>query len=504
CIDWSWNLLSDSEQIVLSRLTVFAGGFTLEAAAQVCAGEGIESHQVFGFITQLVQKSLVVENRDIGNEQRYRLLETIRQYAREKLASFGQEETIRTRHLHYFLQLSELAEPALKGPAQIEWRVKLNAERDNIRVALTWADKTDVEAGLYLCSRFGRFWESFDIREENDWLSTFLQKPGSQAYQRARAMALYTHLGILNYLNQRDTWRSTADECLELCRALGNQSIEMDILLMRAGNISNAAQRADFFQTAIKLAQASGDIWRQARTLDQVGWHYVGDERLSYWKQAIKLFRQAGDWRSLAQLLCIAGYFALLNSDLELAQKSLAEAAVLNDQLKDKLIKAEILSAYAQLATISGEYDQAHVYFQAELETWEELGSRLTLLWCRSHLGDLALKEGNFKEARDILTETARAFFNDKTTIGVVFTLEKIANLCVAIGNPETAAQLIGWADATRRKLDDIRPRLEQEDVDKCITACIESMGEIAFSDAYDEGQKMTLEEALVYALKES
>ena len=504
CIDWSWNLLSDSEQTVLSRLSVFAGGFTLGAAEQVCAGEGIESHQVSGLTTQLVQKSLVVENRDSGNEQRYRLLETIRQYAREKLIESGQEERICTRHMHYFLHLSELAEPALRGPAQIEWMVKLNAERDNIRAALTWADKTDVEAGLYISSRFGRFWESFDIREENDWLSTFLQKPESHAYPGARAMALYTHLGVLNYLNQRDTWRSTADECLELCRALGNQSIEMDIVLMRAGNISSATQRGELFQKAIKLAQTSGDIWRQARTLHQVGWNCGDDERLAYWKRAVPLFRQAGDLRSLAELLSNTGYFALLNTDLELAQKSLDEATVLNDRLKDKLIKAEIVSAYAQLATITGEYDQAHIYLQEGLEIIEELGNRLSSLFARTQLAYLALREGNLTEARDIFTETAREFFNDKNEIGVVFNLEGIAGLCVAIGNPEIAAQLIGWADATRKKLDNIRPRFEQADVDKIIAACLEKMGEVTFSDAYEEGQKMTMDEAVVYALEES
>src|SRR4030095_3565964 len=94
-IDWSWHLLYDAEQTVLRRLSVFAGGFTLGAAEQVCAGEGIESHQMLGLITQLVAKSLVVENQTTGRERRYRLLETICQYARAKLGESGEEETIR-------------------------------------------------------------------------------------------------------------------------------------------------------------------------------------------------------------------------------------------------------------------------------------------------------------------------------------------------------------------------------------------------------------------------
>jgi len=494
-MDWSWGLLSEAEQRFLWQLAVFAGGWTLGFAQGVCDGD------VLSFTSALVKKSLIRVHQEIGHETRYRFHEIVRQYVHGKLVA--SEEDIRTRHLHYFLQLSEEAEPALKGPAQIEWMARLNDERDNIRAALTWADQTDIKAGLYISSRFGRFWESFDMREESYWLSTFLQKPESHAYPRARAMALYSHLPVLNLLNQVDMWRSTAKECLELYRAFGDQSVEVDILLMRVGKISNDAQRMELIQQALKLAQASGDIWRQARTLHLVGWNYSGDEQLAYWERAITLFRQVGDWRSLAQCLGNTGHFALLNSDLELAQKCLDEATLLNDQLKDKTAKADILYAYGQMAMISGEYDQAHIYLQEGLEIIEELGSRLSSLFARTQLAYLALREGNLTEARDIFTETAREFFNDKNEIGVVFNLEGIAGLWVAIGKPEIAAQLIGWADATREKISDRRPRLEQADVDKIIAACLAKMGEVAFSDAYDEGQKMTLDEAVAYALEE-
>jgi tetratricopeptide (TPR) repeat protein len=317
-------------------------------------------------------------------------------------------------------------------------------------------------------------------------------------------MALYTHLGILNYLNQRDIWRSTADECLELCRALGNQSIEMDILLMRAGAIASVTQRAEFFQKAIKLAQASGDIWRQARTLHQVGWNCGDDERLAYWKKAIPLFRRAGDWRSLAYCLGTTGTFAVLNGDLELAQKSLDEASMLNDQLKDKVIKANLLYAYGKMAMVRGEYDQAHICFQEELEILEELSIRLSWLFTRTQLGYLALCERNLTEAHHIFIEAAQDFQNDRNMTGAVFALEGIAGLYVAMERPVIAAQLLGWADATRIKISDKRPRLEQADVDKIIAACLATMGEVAFSDAYDQGKKMSLDEAVAYALEEN
>jgi non-specific serine/threonine protein kinase len=496
-MDWSWGLLTEAEQRFMRQLSVFAGGWTLDSAQAVCEGDTLN------LTGALVKKSLIRVKQEAEGETRYQFHEIVRQYAYEKLVESG-EEDIRTRHLKYFLGLSELAEPALRGPAQIEWMSRLNDERDNIRAALAWANRTDVEAGLYISSRFGRFWESFDIREGSYWLSTFLKKPESQAYPRTRAMALYSHLPILNYLNEVDTLRSTAKECLELCHAFGYQSVEVDILLISAGEIPSAAQRMELFQQALNLAQASGDIWWQARTLHQVGWNYGDKERLAYWERAITLFRQAGDWRELAQCLATFAHFVLLNDDLELAQKCLDEATLLNDQLKNKEARAIILSVRTQIAMMRGDYKQAHIYLQEGIGITEELGARMSSLWGRSWLGYLTLREGKLSEARDIFTETGRAFFNDKNEIGVVFNLEGFAGLYATVEEFRASARLIGWADATREKIHDSRPRLEQANVDKIIAACLAKMGEVEFSDAYEEGQKMTLDEAVAYALNES
>ncbi len=113
------------------------------------------------------------------------------------------------------------------------------------------------------------------------------------------------------------------------------------------------------------------------------------------------------------------------------------------------------------------------------------------------------MREGNIREAREVFAETAKEFQKNKETIGVVFTLEGMAGLFAAIGNPKNAARLIGWADATRKEINDTRPLLEQRDIDKVIAACISKMGEVAFADAYDEGQVMTLDEAVALALNE-
>jgi predicted ATPase len=167
-IDWSWNLLSDPEHVLIRRLTVFAGGWTLEAAESVCSAIGdIKPPDVSELMIQLVAKSLVIANRQPGRERRFHLHETIRQYAHEKLIEAGEQENIHSQHLNYFLDLSERAETALHGPQQIEWYQRLTDERDNLRVALAHASgpdasKADLEAGLSISAKLVDYWVASD------------------------------------------------------------------------------------------------------------------------------------------------------------------------------------------------------------------------------------------------------------------------------------------------------------------------------------------------------
>jgi predicted ATPase len=167
-IDWGWNLLTDSEQIFMRRLSVFAGGWTLPAAQAVCDGKtpfaGVE------LTSALVRKSLVVVQQDPTRETRYDFHEMIRTYAWEKLLEAGEEEVIRDRHLDYFLELSRQFEPALRGTDQLAWLERLYLERDNFRAALQWAAKMNVEAGLYLSGRLRTFWENYASQGEKRWL----------------------------------------------------------------------------------------------------------------------------------------------------------------------------------------------------------------------------------------------------------------------------------------------------------------------------------------------
>jgi len=233
-----------------------------------------------------------------------------------------------------------------------------------------------------------------------------------------------------------------------------------------------------------------------------MGW---GEQaRPSYVKEALTLFQKTGDLRSVAECMTELGRLQTLESDIEAAQKSLNEATTLFRQLNIKGGMSNVLQSYGRIAALKGDYEQAYVNFQESAAIAEEYGYGIFYFFARSLLGYLALYQGEITKASEIFSTTARDFFNSKNEIGVVFNLEGMAGLFILVDKLEQAAKLIGWSDSVRQKIADPRPPLEQTDVDKIITACLANMGEVAFSDAYEEGQKMTLDEAVAYALSEN
>jgi predicted ATPase len=496
-MDWSWGLLAESEQRFLRQLSIFAGGWTLESAQAICEGEALN------LISSLVKKSLMMVDQKVEGETRYRFHEIVRQYARERLLESGEEERTRTRHLQFFLQLCEQAEPALRGPGQAKWFSWLFAESDNLRAALAWAEQTDVQAGLSILGGLLRYWQTLNVREGARWLSAFLQKPETHTYPNLRAKALYTYGRIMIDLQQFEASHSAAEECLALYRSCGDRQGEVDGMLGLGWESTNAAKKKELNQRALELAQVLGDVQRQSIALWQLGWSSHNKGRFVYWEKAIALDRSSGDLLALAGGLGAMGYFLVMDGEIESAQKYLDESTRLYKQLNFKPASSALL-AYAQIALARGDFVKARAYLQENARLGHELGNQQDYLWSRAHLGYVALREDMIDEAHQIFMETARDFQKDRYLIGVVFALEGIAELYVAVGKPEYAARLVGWAEAARQKLGDTRPLLEQANVDKIIAACLTGMGESAFSDAYDEGQGMTLAQAINYALAPS
>lgn len=503
-MDWSWGLLNESEQAFLRQLSIFTGGWTLESAQAVCECE------VLCLTDSLVKKSLIVVNQQSGSGTRYRFHEFIRQYSQKKLSETGEDANIRTRHLNYFLQLSKQAEHALKGPAQIEWYARLHIEWSNIRAALAWAEKTDVEAGLYICGRLNGFWKVLGFREARHWIKKFIETPASRNHLSARAKALHAFGYVLfssTYaVEDGQLLHETVNECLALYRTLGDKQGEIDALIL-LGSLSYYSssfplpQGQDHVQQALYLSKALGDKWRSAFALWNLSRLDLSRKiRPHLLKEAVSLFREIGDLSMLDTCLNDLAVLEAMNMELESAQLHVDEVIQIRNVLQKK---GELLNAQSLVEAAKGNFDKAQSILEEGISTASKLGDIASYLWSTARLGHVLMQQGKTAEAQTALFEVTREFHRDRTEIGVVFSLEGMAGVYAKTNKTVLAAQLIGWADAIRKRMKDVRAPLEQADVDKTIASCLATMGESAFADAYEDGEKMSMDDIVAFALYE-
>ena len=284
-IDWSYNLLTAPERKLLNRLSVFRGGWTLEAAEEVCSGKGVETDEVLDLLTQIVNKSMVVmeevsSGEEGGGETRYRLLETVRGYGLERLAESGEEEAIRQHHASFFLALAEEAGPELHGPDQVEWLGRLKGELDNLRAALQWnKSENNFEAGLRLAGALWWFWNTAGIASEGrEWLEGTLRRPSVAERSGVSDSVLTKALASAGVLAgiQGDSDRAVelCEEGLILARELGDKK-DIAFSLTNLGAVKyfrgEFEQARQYAEEGIALSREVGDKWLLASSLRILG-----------------------------------------------------------------------------------------------------------------------------------------------------------------------------------------------------------------------------------------
>jgi non-specific serine/threonine protein kinase len=508
-IDWSYDLLPEAEQRLLQRLSVFAGGWTLEAAEAVCADGQISGFEILDLLTQLVNKSLVSAERKSGQETRYGLLETIRQYAQEKLLQAGHGELFRRRHLDYFLQLAETAEPELYRDNQLLWLDRLDTEHDNLRAALGWAQETEVDKGLRLALALDRFWGTRGYeREAEGWLARLLVEPKIlSANLRARGITAQSelHTAMFDLLRAIEL----AEESLSICRELGDQrgtAINLAVIA-RTRSMMGEEQLAQItIKQSLEIYKGLDDKSGLAPVLEAAAFLAGNsnnfDLAMSYLAESEKLQRKAGDQMGIAYDLGRLGQYAFYQGDFATARTKLEESLAIQEPFGEQGTRLT-LYYLGELALRQREYEQARLYFEKSYSLCLESGNTTHSYWSYVCLGYVFLRMGLEAQARMIFAESQRQFREVDSPIGVVFTLEGLASLAVAQEQFQKAAQLFAWADAKREEILDIRPPSEQAEVDQDIAASIAAIGEEAFAAASMEGKKLTMEQAVALALAE-
>jgi predicted ATPase/DNA-binding CsgD family transcriptional regulator len=337
-IDWSYELLSEREKILFRRLSVFAGGWTLEAAEEICSGDGLREYEVLELLSCLVDKSLVVVVRG-DEESRYRMLETVRQYASEKLTESGERRTLRAGHACFLLGLAEEAETGLAGSEQAAWLVRLETEHDNVRAALGWfAERKEVERGLRLAASLVRFWWfRGHLIEGRTHLESLLDLAGTPTRDQVRAKALHA-LAILIYRQADDAagdWsvaRFLLDESLAIYRRLGNEA---------------------------RVAAALQDLGRACAELGE--WHDARD----FLDESLEIGRRSGNEAGIALSLFTLGRMHWLREENATARSLIEEGLGIFQKLDDRFWIGACLVFLGYIDCEEGRYDAARSCFVA-------------------------------------------------------------------------------------------------------------------------------------------
>ncbi len=411
------NCSTEPERVLLRRLSQFAGGWTLDGAEAVCSAPPIVRDDVLDLLAQLVEKSLVVFDAQ-GDEPRYRLLETIRQYGLEKLLIADELDDTRRRHLAYCGELAERIRPMLTRAEQLRWHARAETELDNFRLALQWSLRSgQAEEGLRLFSSLTRFWyKNMHWKEMVGW-----QERLAQAFRReGRAASIHyarSFYGAAMLATNFDPslGRALCEQCVDVSRPLGfDEGLAWSLMWM--GYIDTRRRdpaTARLFEDSLTHGRCIEDPWRQAFLLAQA-------------------------------LICYAGYEALMGRD-ESAEAMVAECEAQIAKIgSDKLYIGHGRALLGTIAIRRGQFERAQELLIESLTLYREVDSSFDIAGSLAQQGFLALRRNEPALALTLFRQSLPMYRNYPTSPGVTRGLAQLMIAFAACGQPRVAARLAG------------------------------------------------------------
>lgn len=409
-VKWSHDLLAEEEKILLRRLSVFAGGFTLDAAEQVCSGDGVEQFQVLDLLSGLVDKSLVQVEEE-GATARYRLLETIRHYARENLLSAGETASVRTRHLDFYVALTERAQAELEGAGIVAWTRRLEAEHDNIRIAMEWSVRDGhVDEALNLVGSLMNFWTIQGLINEADRrIDDALAMEGGDPHARLRALVAGAHVASSN---EPVRTKRFGEEALVLARELGDKRgiARACTAIALAEMMMGIELTGSRYEEAKAAAAEAGDEWSAARIRSGVAsTHYLYGrlaEARPIAEEALAIARRNHDYQNTIAAIYALGQCALWSGDFDTAQALADEGMALLPELDEKFMRHLMTYMHCYVAIQRGEYDRARDLLRRALKLSREIGNTSLENIAISLLGMIGHLTLDYDEAERFLRES--------------------------------------------------------------------------------------------------
>jgi predicted ATPase/DNA-binding SARP family transcriptional activator len=523
-IDWSYALLDRSEQLLLGRLAAFAGGWTLTSAEQVSATVGSLAVSVLDGMHALLNKSLIQRTAASDGEPRFSMLETIREYALERLAERGEAELAQQAHASYFVELAEQAELYLHGPDQIAWFDRLDQEHANVRVALAWLlEGGAVASMLRIGGAIHWFWYVRGyLTEGRRWLGQALVQVSFQGAgtievaPKALAHAHFCAGHLATFQGDYLVARTQLETSIALCRELDRD--EVGILLTEALTflIVTCAWQGDYIivNTAVaeydQLVRDLNQPWSNARSafnhgrtqLNQFGNAAAAQPLI---QEAQSLFQGLGDVWHLTQVRVDLAVIALIVGDAQMAHRYCLEALDTARALRDRAIEAHILNNLGEVARLYGDDPRAEMHYVESLRIYRVIGSGPEIPRLIHNLGYLALHTNDTRLARERFVQSLQAYHSMQQQRGLAEPIAGLACIAAVTGTAVAAARAATlWGAATALATAAHSPIWP---TDRAERACYEPLararlGDAAFSVAYAAGALLTLDEAVAEALR--
>jgi len=523
-IAWSYQLLDPDAQALFRRLSVFVGGWTLEAAVAVCADAGasgsdestIAAHtSIVDGLTALYDQSLLRQTAETKTEPRWTMLETVREYALERLVESGEAQAIQERHAHFFLRLAEAAEPQHEGPQQAAWLDQLETEHDNLRAALRWAlDHGVVEVGLRLVGTLGWLWfRHSHLHEGYQWARAVLDMPGASDRTAARAKALWS-AGILAWY-QHHRWATTGSTHVALARFLLTESVAIwqergdkrgrayaqTFLGMVTRSQGDLGRARSFEMESVALFREVGDRWGLALALLSFAnvalWQGDLEAARQAFEESLALSRAMADKWNLAVALGGVSHVCYSQVDYATARSLYEEALTILRDVGDRILIGEALSSVGQVARSQGDYERAAAVAEEQLALSRELGNKQGIATSLRGLGCAAHGQGDHCRAAAFFAESLALFQELGDAEGSAWCLAGLAGVMGLQGQPERAGRWLSAAGALLDATGAVVWPADRTDYDRNVAAVRAQLDDATFAAAWAAGLAIPLEQAI-------
>lgn len=551
-LDWSYDLLNDREQTLFPRLAVFAGGFTLGAAEAVCPATDELKIDLLDGMESLVDKSLVRQDEQADGDVRFVMLETVREYAFERLAQSQEAEALERQHAAYYLRLAAEGSRHLQGPKQGTWIERLEREHDNMRAALRWfITRGEAEQGLRLGAALRSLWaQGGYLSEGRAWLAKLLAMPAALAPATARAWAMLAAADLARLQGEDAEARVHIETSLAILRGLGNRQ-GVGVALFTLGMVALDQDDEATARSSLEESLAIGQELDLRAGMAEVLGRGLGtlalrqrnyDEARTLYEKALAIFRELKDTRMSAMMLTYLGGAALDEGDYQRAELLCQESLKLTRMVGAKPALSSVLFHLGRIALVRCDYAAARALFEECLALEREMGRRQALARSLNCLGDVARFQGNYAEAKTCYDECLALFraMGAKPSIAVLLhslghvalhqgdsrraqmlfveglSLERefehqqhigeflagLATVAAVDGAPDRAARLFGAAEASLSASGDRLDLVDFGEDDRNLASLRAQVDTEVFAAAWAEGQAMTLEQSIAHGLE--